>query len=454
MQAVQGTINGPFVIRLASVVTALALLAGDALAQTGQTIQVQANASAQQLMRDAEARLAAGDAEGAYTMLSTREPELAGNAYYDYLLGVAALDSGRMSEAIFSLNRALAVEPRFSGARMELARAYFETGDNDQARPLFVSLLDEDPPAGVRDVLLRYIDSIDARPAAPRPRFTPFVEVTAGNDSNANGSTSSQQFLGFTLSPNNVETESPFGELALGFTWSVPTRPSTSWYLATRASYRENPDASFVDTGILSAVTGFSWRSGAWFGRYGADGYWTNRDGSSNESYGGVDVLVGRSAGDRWEWSFGIRTGGLRYDTSIDVLDVDRTMYTLGASFRFSGLSSLTLEAIAGNDEEREDGSPYGKSMSGGRISLRAPVGGAHLYAAVGSLTSDYDGLFFGAPREDEQLTSTVQLEFRDVFTDGFSIVPRVRYTDNDSDVTLYQYDRTEVGLMFRWVPQ
>lgn len=439
--------TGASLMRATGVLVTLTFLAANAMAQSAGT-----NAST--LMRDAESRLAANDAAGAYALLAPREAELAGNAYFDYLLGVAALDSGRTSEAVFSLRRALSVEPRFSGARMELARAYYESGDNDQARPLFVTLLDENPPPGVRNVLLRYIDAIDARPAAPQPRFTPFVEATFGNDSNANGSTSSQQFLGFTLSPNNVETESPFGEVALGFTWSVPTANTTSWYLATRGSYRDNPDASFVNTGVLSALTGFTWRSGAWFGRYGADGYWTNRDGSSNESYGGIDVLFGRSAGSNWEWTFGVRTGALRYDDSIDVLDVDRTMLTIGAGYRISDLSTLTFEAIAGSDDEREAGSPYGKSMSGGRIGLRAPLGAAHLTASVGALTSDYDGLFFGTPREDDQLSSTLQLEFRDVFSDGFSITPRIRYTDNDSDVALYRYDRLEIGLMFRWVSQ
>ena len=61
--------------------------------------------------------------------------------------------------------------------------------------------------------------------------------------------------------------------------------------------------------------------------------------------------------------------------------------------------------------------------------------------------------LFFGAPREDTQLTSILQLEFRDVLTKGLTIAPRVRYIDNDSDVSLYDYDRTEVGLLFRWTP-
>ena len=38
--------------------------------------------------------------------------------------------------------------------------------------------------------------------------------------------------------------------------------------------------------------------------------------------------------------------------------------------------------------------------------------------------------------------------------TDGLSIVPRLRYIDNDSDVSLYDWDRTEVGLLIRWEPR
>jgi len=90
-----------------------------ASAQSGATLEVQANAAAQTLLRSAETRLAGNDAAGAWELLSPREAELAGNPYFDYLLGVAALDTGRTSEAIFSLQRALAVEPGFSGARME-----------------------------------------------------------------------------------------------------------------------------------------------------------------------------------------------------------------------------------------------------------------------------------------------------------------------------------------------
>ena len=126
-----------------------------------------------------------------------------------------------------------------------------------------------------------------------------------------------------------------------------------------------------------------------------------------------------------------------------------------GVTYRFSPLGSFALEALGGSDEEQQAGSPYGNTKTGGRVTLTLPVGRSNmLFASLGSLTSDYDGLFFGAMREDTQLTSILQIEFRDVFTTGLSLIPRIRYVDNDSDVSLYDYERTEVGLLMRWAPQ
>ena len=54
----------------------------------------------------------------------------------------------------------------------------------------------------------------------------------------------------------------------------------------------------------------------------------------------------------------------------------------------------------------------------------------------------------------DDQVTVILQVEFRDVMTEGMSLTPRIRYVDNDSDVPLYSYDRIEIGVMLRWMPQ
>ena len=78
--------------------------------------------SAQKLLQD-------GYSIRAYDLLQTFEDELAGNTEYDYLYGVAALDSGEPRKAIFAFQRAVMTDPNFAGARMELARAYFEIGE-------------------------------------------------------------------------------------------------------------------------------------------------------------------------------------------------------------------------------------------------------------------------------------------------------------------------------------
>ncbi|MFQ5547779.1 MAG: tetratricopeptide repeat protein [Woeseia sp.] len=424
-------------------------------AQQPDTLQIAANAANRRLLSEAEQLLGRSLSGRAYDLLSPHEARLAGNPLYDYFLGVAALDTGRIGEAIFALRRALSVEPGFSGARMELARAYYEAGNNGLARPLFVGLLDENPPPAVRDVLSRYIEAIDARPAAPQSRFMSFAELFAGYDNNANGSTSNQQFLGFTLNPENVETESPFAELGTGFDWFVPRSTQFAWRLNARISHRDNTDASFVNATTASGLGGLVWQRGNYFGHLSIGGYWGARDGESNENYAGVDTLLGVRLNGNWDVTAGIRAGAQRYDANIEILDVDRLLYTLGVTRRFESGGRLTLEGVGGGDSEKRIGSPYGNSKTGGRLSLSAPISNSiFFYCSVGSLTSDYDGLFFGALREDEQLTSILQVEFRDALADGLSIIPRLRYVDNESEVPLYEYDRTEIGIVFKWAPR
>ena len=441
--------------RLLCVLAAAAIAAGLTTTVSAQeTVTVTAGPELRALLGRAEAALAGGDAATARELLAAREHDFAGNPLYDYVLGVAALDSGHTTDAILALQRAVAVAPGYSGARMELARAYFENGQAARARPLFAALLNENPPPGVREVIDRYLAAIDAGPATPPSRLQPYAELIAGYDDNANGSTDDQQFLGFTLSPENLATESAFFEAGAGLDWINPASATLAWQLGARVGYRSNPDASFVDSGVLSGLAGANWRRGAAFGHLRLDAYAATRDGESNEAYTGIDAALGRHINERWDLQLALRSGALRYDESIEVLDVNRTLYALGVSWRIAARGRLTLEAIGGQDSERQSGSPYGNSKSGVRLGFSAPLGRtAFLFGSLGSLTSDYDGQFFGSAREDDQLTSVLLLEFRDVWTEGLTVAPRLRYIDNDSDVALYDYDRTEFGLLFRWTP-
>ena len=90
------------------------------------------------LLRDAQQLLAANNPKQAYMILVARQDQLSGNAEFDYLLGVAALDSGKIDESIIAFERVLQVDPKNAGARMDLARAYFNAGAMDLAQANFL----------------------------------------------------------------------------------------------------------------------------------------------------------------------------------------------------------------------------------------------------------------------------------------------------------------------------
>lgn len=415
------------------------------------TVEVSLSNEQQALLSRAEALLGSGQSDAAYEVLAPLESELAGNAFYDYLLGVAALDSGRAAEAVFSLRRSLTVAPAFSGAALELARAYYESGNADLAQPLFERLLDENPPEAARAVINGYLDAIDQRVVGGPVGLNPFVEVQAGYDSNANGSTDAQQFLGFTLNPQNVETDSGFAEFGVGFDWLKVRDQQFAWVGRLRGSHRSNPDASFIDGTLISGLAGFAWQRRGIYGNASVESYGSARDGNSNETYSGLSLMAGGPIGQSpWHLVGNVRAGKLRFDDNLDVMDVDRTLAGLALVRRFAGGGDFTLQALGGDDSEQKPSSPYGNSKSGTRVAVSFPLASdVSLFAAIGVLDSDYDLPFFGTARDDDQRTATLEFNWRR--SASLSLVPRIRWIDNESTVALYDYDRTEIGLGVRW---
>ncbi len=82
-------------------------------------------AFADAVLDEARALMGQNKAAAAFALLDPLEEDRSGDPEFDYLLGIAALDSGEFTRAIFALERVLAVEPGNDIARAEIARAYF-----------------------------------------------------------------------------------------------------------------------------------------------------------------------------------------------------------------------------------------------------------------------------------------------------------------------------------------
>jgi len=448
------------IIRLLPWIAAAALAAPGPLpaAQAADTVQLQgAPTDAKATLDRARQLLTAGRANEAYALLAPREFDWSGASEFDYLFGIAALDTGKPADAVFSLERVLAAQPDFDGARMELARAQFEAGDFAAARSQFQYLASRSPPADTGRVIDRYIEAIDARAGSRQQRWSGFVETGGGYDSNANASTSSTTFGGYFLDPDNVETGSGYVSVAGGINHSTGFANGLASTSGLRLDYRNNPDAHFVDQAVASGGSSLYWNAGAWRMSGGVNGFYGLLDGDPNESYLGLNAGIGRLFGEDWEIGGRLQGGALRYhQDALETLDVDRYVGTLTLTRYNIGTAGarLSMSLVGGRDDATEDGSLYGNDKLGGRIAGNWPVrDNIGLYMEAGYLRSDYDdgaGFYDGSGlshRNDDQYTALVSADLDNWPAAGWTLSPHVRYVRNDSSISLYEYDRWEAGV-------
>lgn len=150
-------------------------------------------------LREADALLKNGKPADAYALLEPLEFDRAGEVRFDYLLGIAALDSGKPDKATFAFERVLAVDPNFAGARLDMARAYYQLGDLPRAKTEFEEVLKQNPPEAARVTIQKYLDAIAAHDQAKQTRISGYAEGVVGHDSNIANSTTQT----FTFAPSS-----------------------------------------------------------------------------------------------------------------------------------------------------------------------------------------------------------------------------------------------------------
>src|SRR3972149_1631254 len=134
-------------------------------------------ALADQLTDQAKKLLQDRRAKDAYTLLMPLQSKRAGEVEYDYLLGVAALDAGDAQQAVFALERVLAVNPNYLQARAEIARSYFVLGEKENARREFRTVRESrDLPDDAKQAVDRFLSALEPQ----RTFLCAYLEATVG----------------------------------------------------------------------------------------------------------------------------------------------------------------------------------------------------------------------------------------------------------------------------------
>jgi len=154
-----------------------------------QPVSAPTSASRESLLREADALIKAGRPADAYNLLEPQEANYSGELVFDYLLGIAALDSGKPDRATIAFERVLAVNPNFAGARLDLARAYFAMGSDDLAKNEFGIVLTQNPPEPTAAVIRKYLEVIDQRQQDKIQQVAGYLEMSMGHDDNITAAT-------------------------------------------------------------------------------------------------------------------------------------------------------------------------------------------------------------------------------------------------------------------------
>ena len=423
----------------------------EANAQTDGTASPEIEIAARQKINSsASALIKDGKFTEAYTLLATYQSDYAGDPEFDYLLGIAALDSGKATEAIFALERVLAVNPAHLQARAEIARAYMATGETAAAKQEFETVQQQNPPKEVSATIQKYLDIIETARTDRTTSVQGYIEARYGNDSNVNSATANSQIaipafggLPWTV---GVANSDHFSSVATGV--NMRHAVSAAWAVIGGANFsqRMNANQDIFDTGNLDGSLGASLTKGD--NNYSAI-LQLQRSTVDNTSYRDAKGMTAQwqsNLSNSSQASSYLQYSSLTYP-SQSTRDADR--YVVGAAYARSLVGNYApvvyLSGYGGSEKERQDNKPYlGHNLYGLRIGGEIKFSKqTTLLASASAENRKYGGQdpYFLVIREDKQADLGLGLSY--TLGKRWTISSNLNYTRNDSNVVINDYART-----------
>ncbi len=417
-----------------------------------------APATLDELLRSARGWIDTGQAERAWQALDARVGDYAGDPEFDYLLGLAAIDSGRPGRAVFALERVLMVRPDFLQARAELARAYFAIREHENARREFETVSAQEIPQEARRVIGGYLDAIRGLETRNDPRFVAWAEFDAGYDSNVNfGSASGHWVLADGTAVVPLGISRPQSSAAFGTSvtadWTVPIGGAWQWTVGGRAGTRRHPSAHTLDQDQFDLNSGFAYRNGC----HRIDMLVQ----AQHLELGGADFRDAVGALGQWQCDLDARTriGVYAQHFTFDFPQErarDARRSGLGLTFarvlEGSAHPIVVASAFGGRENSRRGFGNLAYDYRGVRAAYsRNLVARWRGFASISWETRAFDAIepFFGVVRSDRQADLRIGAERE--LSDRWVVMPSLAYTRSRSNVAPNDFRRTQAGVTVRY---
>jgi len=366
---------------------------------------------------------------------------------------------------VFALERVLAVEPNHPQARAEIARAYFQMGENRAARQEFEAVKAGKPPAEVTAIVDRFLSALDDRQAPLRSGVSAFIEAGIGHDSNAGAAASGTGLAipslpGFAFNPG-LRSDT-FRTLAGGVNGRYIVSPAWTLFASGNFNQRYNNEVDRFDTGSYGVDAGVTHRRDANEFTFALQGQAFDVDNTRfRDAVGGI-AQWRHSLSDRQQIAVYGQFTRLTYPTS-SFRNADREV--LGVAWTNALDANLAPVIYAGlyggHEETRGSGFPeLGHRVLGLRGGGQLSFGDS--LAAFANLS--YEERSYGTPqavdlrsftslfpfgRVDKEYGVRVGVNYK--FARNWSATPSVSYTDNQSNVSVSAYRRTLFSATLRY---
>lgn len=460
-----------------AVLIATAWMLGCAAAQARGQARVPPPASAaqaayEQALRDADGLIRDGQPEQAYALLQGLEREHAGETRFDYLLGVAALDSGKPDLATLAFERVLMTDPDFAGARLEMARAYYQLGDLLRAKVEFERVARQNPDAAESATIRKYLEAIAARDPNKATHVSAYILGAAGHDSNVNNSTSQQQVtvnipaigpVTAVLNPSSLKTSDNYAGLGAGAQIGHTLNPNWGLYAGADLFQRDynrqkdfNSLAAEERAGVMYGADAERIRLGMIAGQYMLGG-------RRNWSNAGLNAEWAHTLSPRNHVALFGQYQQYRFaDYAMQVNDFNQQVVGAGWTHALPDGRSLLSGFLYYGAEQDVSTLITTATPSGGRTDGAKRLGGLRLggqtawgdrttlYANAGWQAGNYSRVnpFFLMQRADRYYDLAAGANWH--WAPLWSVGPQLAFSRNTSNIPVYSYSRAEVSLILR----
>jgi tetratricopeptide (TPR) repeat protein len=418
--------------------------------------------------------LQAGNAKQAYEVLHPLEATRAGDPEFDYLLGVASLDSGHIDDAIIAFERVLAVMPNHAGARMDLARAYYASGAFDLAEAAFLRLQLLNPPPTAQAAIARYLSAIRQRRNQTQAGWLGYTELGIGYDSNITGvprdfgaaALQSFNLVGIEPTGNAVKRSAPYVQGILGLDYSRPIQQGWNFFTAGDFLGRAYRHESDFNIGSADVRGGAGLNRGPTQWRFAADYLYYQQKGdapgdpqpTNDRHMLGFSADWRHATDPRTQVGLGLQYNVVRFPTQ-EVEDFNQVYLSASYlhTFEQKGVPLIYVTGFVTDDHAINtlpDGeTTKSKNLAGlrlfGQYSLDPKL---QIFAGLGAI--------YRRDKDDYDRSTTVQ-HGRDTFgeasaglfwsfqkTCGMRVL--YAYTRNNSNIDIYDFNRSEISTTIR----